>query len=265
MRLRFLVPCALLGVASLTSCNNSRTLVAPNRQPIYRAVVVEEAPTQIAQTSAPAGLVSASNTQMANESISRIQDTQPQVARASHSESVVRTGSDPTPAPSPVRVVPVSAPPKPAITQVKAPAPAPVNSSPGDFTGGVVRTTAYTHTEADSLQYGKKNAAGGILKYGRVRSAAADWSVYPVGTIFRMEGDPNLYEIDDYGSALVGSKTIDIYKPSMQSMNDWGVRHVPIKVVRWGCFAKSLEIMQPRVGKAEHVRQMVKSIQSKDL
>ena len=36
----------------------------------------------------------------------------------------------------------------------------------------VVRTTAYTHTEADSLQYGTKNAYGSDLKFGnKVRSA----------------------------------------------------------------------------------------------
>ena len=38
----------------------------------------------------------------------------------------------------------------------------------------VVKTTAYSHLEGDSLKYGTKNAAGGNLKYGLVRSAAAD-------------------------------------------------------------------------------------------
>ena len=41
-----------------------------------------------------------------------------------------------------------------------------------------VKTTAYTETENDHIAFGKKTAAGGTLSYGRVRSAAADWSVW---------------------------------------------------------------------------------------
>ena len=127
----------------------------------------------------------------------------------------------------------------------------------------VVRTTAYTHTELDSLPYGTKNAAGGNLKYGRVRSAAADWSRFPVGTVFKIEGEPYLYEIDDYGSALVGTNTIDIYKPNMSAMNAWGVKHVPIEVVRWGCYRKSADILRGRLHAAGHVRRMYHSIAAK--
>lgn len=124
-----------------------------------------------------------------------------------------------------------------------------------------VRTTAYTHTESDHVVYGSKNAAGGSLKYGKVRSAAADWSVYPVGTKFRIEGDPAIYEVDDYGSALVGTETIDIYKPCRSSMNEWGVRKVNIQVIKWGSFATSLAIMKPRAKKATHVEKMVRQIE----
>ncbi len=126
---------------------------------------------------------------------------------------------------------------------------------------GVVRTTAYTHTEADSLQYGTKNAAGTNLKYGRVRSAAADWSVFPMGTVFKIKGEPYLYEVDDYGSALVGTNTIDIYKPNKTMMNQWGVRNVPIEIVRWGDKSKSLQVLKPRT-KARHVRDMIKAIEA---
>jgi 3D (Asp-Asp-Asp) domain-containing protein len=123
-----------------------------------------------------------------------------------------------------------------------------------------VRTTAYTHSERDHVVFGKKNAAGGSLKYGSVRSAAADWSVYPVGTVFQIEGDPSVYEIDDYGSALVGTQTIDIYKPSKATMNQWGVRNVNINVLQWGSFNKSLAILKPREKKASHVREMAQKI-----
>lgn len=124
-----------------------------------------------------------------------------------------------------------------------------------------VRTTAYTHTESDHIVYGTKNAAGGKLKYGNVRSAAADWSVYPVGTVFQIEGDTSVYEVDDYGSALVGTETIDIYKPSRATMNQWGVRNVNINVLRWGSFERSLDILKPRGKKAPHVREMVQKIE----
>lgn len=123
-----------------------------------------------------------------------------------------------------------------------------------------VRTTAYTHTEADHIQYGARTAVGTPLKFGTVRSAAADWSVYPVGTIFQIEGSPYIYQVDDYGSALVGTNTIDIYQPSKAHMNAWGVRNVNIRVLRWGSKTKSLAIMKDR-SKHEHVRKMVQRIE----
>ena len=124
-----------------------------------------------------------------------------------------------------------------------------------------VRTTAYTHTESDHIAYGVKAAGGANLKYGKVRSAAADWSVYPVGTVFQIEGDQTLYEVDDYGSALVGTETIDLYKPSKASMDQWGARNVNINVIKWGSVTTSLAILKPREHKAPHIRQMIMAIE----
>lgn len=126
----------------------------------------------------------------------------------------------------------------------------------------VVRTTAYSHLEADSLQYGLASAEGGNLKYGNFRSAAADWSVFPLGTVFQIEGLPYTYRIDDYGSALVGTKTIDLYKPTMAGITNWGARNVRIKVLKWGSYAQSYHILKDRT-KHDHVRQMVQSIRKK--
>lgn len=123
-----------------------------------------------------------------------------------------------------------------------------------------VKTTAYTHSESDHRKYGAKAATGEPLKYGRVRSAATDWSVYPVGTVFKIDGEPYLYEVDDYGSALVGTNTIDLYKPSKAAMNQWGAKQVNISVLKWGSFNKSVEIMKPRM-KYPHIQQMVKRIE----
>ncbi|SKA92670.1 3D (Asp-Asp-Asp) domain-containing protein [Prosthecobacter debontii] len=124
-----------------------------------------------------------------------------------------------------------------------------------------VRTTAYTHSESDHIQYGARTAVGTQLRYGSlVRSAAADWSVYPVGTIFQIEGTPYIYQVDDYGSALVGTNTIDIYQPTKAHMNAWGVRNVNIRVLRWGSRSKSLAIMKERQ-KYDHVRKMVQRLE----
>lgn len=157
----------------------------------------------------------------------------------------------------------------------------PVSLSPGDVVAGssarpkdrhsmpvyaftdrrrVVRTTAYTCSEDDHLIYGNKNAAGTTLRYtDRVRSAAADWSFYPVGTVFRITGLPYLYVIDDYGSALTGTGTVDLYKPNKAVMNQWGRRNVEVTIVQWGSFTRSAEILKDRT-KHAHCNQMLTNI-----
>ncbi len=120
----------------------------------------------------------------------------------------------------------------------------------------VVRTTAYTHTESDHVAYGAKNAIGTSLKYtDTIRSAAADWSVYPVGTKFRVKGQPYTYIIDDYGSALVGTGTIDFYQPTRAMMNKWGRRIVEIEVIEWGSSRQSMEKLASRT-RYKHCAQM---------
>ncbi|MCF7674761.1 MAG: 3D domain-containing protein [Akkermansiaceae bacterium] len=120
----------------------------------------------------------------------------------------------------------------------------------------LVRTTAYTCSESDHLIYGNSNATGTPLRYtNRVRSAAADWSFYPVGTVFRIAGLPQLYVVDDYGSALTTSGTIDIYTPNKSSMKNWGRRDVEITIVQWGSFNRSAEILSKRTG-YNHCRRM---------
>lgn len=124
----------------------------------------------------------------------------------------------------------------------------------------VVRTTAYTCSEDDHLIYGSKNATGTQLRYtNRVRSAAADWSFYPVGTTFRIKGLPYLYVVDDYGSALTGTGTIDIYKPSKDIMNLWGTRTVELTIVQWGSFTRSAELLSQRSG-FDHCKKMLSNI-----
>lgn len=124
-----------------------------------------------------------------------------------------------------------------------------------------VRTTAYTHTERDHLQYGKKTAAGTTLVSGKVNSAAADWSFLPLGTTFKIRGDATIYKVEDYGGALVGTRTVDIYRPCMKTMNQWGVRFVKIEILELGCRLKSIELLRGRTH-ASHCRRMLKRLLS---
>src|SRR2546429_9241092 len=78
-----------------------------------------------------------------------------------------------------------------------------------------VRTTAYTRLEGGS---GRRNALGEYLSGRHVMSAASDWSRYPLGTRFRIADSSEEYVIDDYGMALIGTNTIDLYKPSRLEM-----------------------------------------------
>ncbi|MGJ8677121.1 MAG: 3D domain-containing protein [Akkermansiaceae bacterium] len=118
-----------------------------------------------------------------------------------------------------------------------------------------VRTTSYSHMENEPGAPGRMNAAGGILQYGSVRSAAADWSVYPLGTKFRVKGQSHIYVVDDYGSALVGTNTIDIFKPTLSAMRKWGTRKTEITVIQWGSYERSLALLKGRT-KYHHCRKM---------
>ena len=113
-----------------------------------------------------------------------------------------------------------------------------------------VRTTAYHHSEPG----GRANGIGG--KLSAAHSAASDWSWLPVGTRFRIVQTGEDYLIEDYGSALVGKKTIDIYKPTRKAMNAWGVRFVEIEIIEWGSAAVSLRVLEPRA-KYGYIRRMV--------
>jgi len=124
-----------------------------------------------------------------------------------------------------------------------------------------VRTTAYTHNEKDHIKYGRTTALGTRLRCGKTCSVATDWSVFPVGTVFKIKGDDTQYIVEDYGAALVGTTTIDIYKPSFYAMNKWGTRHVDIEIIKVGSYKKSLKILKDRM-KYRHVRKMVNSLQA---
>ena len=194
----------------------------------------------------------------------------------------------------------------------------------GDFQN--VRTTAYTHTEADHRQFTNHNALGGQLhaatgairraqytpralpvnpdeqsdyrrasytraviepfsiepkrttkvvktKHGKKRvvvvtrpqigSAAADWSRWPAGTVFRLLSTGQVYKVDDYGWALAGRNTIDLYMPTRNAMNAWGAREERIQILRWGNSDESLRLLQAHQG-YRHIRRMVLELEGQD-
>ncbi len=111
-----------------------------------------------------------------------------------------------------------------------------------------VRATAYTHTEPDHITYGRLSAYGSYLRTGEAyHSAAADWSFMPVGSVFRIKGyGPTIFVVDDYGSALTGKDTVDLYFETQAEMNQWGARKVEIEILRIGDFRKSYLILRER-------------------
>ena len=121
-----------------------------------------------------------------------------------------------------------------------------------------VRTTAYTHCERG----GHRNALGTSLSGRQVMSAASDWSRFPLGTRFRIVDTREEYIIDDYGTALVGTNTIDLYKKTHLEMKRWGVRQVDIDILEWGSNEQSLKVLSPRT-KHNCVRRMILGLQEK--
>lgn len=120
-----------------------------------------------------------------------------------------------------------------------------------------VRTTAYTHTEAG----GSNNAIDSRLRFGGdTYSAASDWSWLPLGTRFRMVENGRKYVIEDYGSALVGRETIDLYVPSKSEVRNWGVRKIDIEILEWGSKAMSLKLLKPRATRG-YIQTMVAALE----
>jgi 3D (Asp-Asp-Asp) domain-containing protein len=199
-----------------------------------------------------------------------------------------------------------------------------------------VRTTAYTHSEADHTQYGSRNALGGELhaagpaihraenvrragtmsdsddvdvinisntdaklqpfsiqekkatrvttgattrvtksttvrgakravavsKPSKIGSAAADWGRWPMGTTFRLLSTGQMYRVEDYGWALSGRNTIDLYMANRRDMNTWGARLEPIQVLHWGDPQQSLQILQSHADH-KHIKRMVLELQGR--
>lgn len=94
-------------------------------------------------------------------------------------------------------------------------------------------------------------------------SAAADWSRWPAGTVFRLESTGQIYRVDDYGWALSGRNTIDLYESTRSAMNAWGVRRETIHVLHWGSRGESLQRLRGHQ-EYRHIRRMVLELEGLD-
>ena len=122
-----------------------------------------------------------------------------------------------------------------------------------------VRTTAYTAGEPG----GSFAANGSRLRFGgALNSAAADWSWMPVGTRFRVVSNGREYVVEDFGSALVGKETIDLYFPTFASMHEWGTRFVEIDILEWGSYPVSKMLLDRRLD-VSYVRRMADGVNVK--
>jgi 3D (Asp-Asp-Asp) domain-containing protein len=101
--------------------------------------------------------------------------------------------------------------------------------------------------------------SAGRLVYG---SAAADWSRWPAGTIFRLLSTGQIYRVEDYGWALSGRNTIDLYMANSRDMNSWGAREEAIQVVQWGDPQQSLQFLQSHQD-YKHIKRMVLELEGR--
>jgi len=72
-----------------------------------------------------------------------------------------------------------------------------------------------------------------------------------------------MYRVEDYGWALAGRNTIDLYMPNEHAMNSWGTREEPIQILHWGNPDDSLRLLLPRQ-RYKHVRRMVLELQGNE-
>ncbi len=116
-------------------------------------------------------------------------------------------------------------------------------------------------TKIVKTKHGKKRVT--VVTKPQIGSAAADWSRWPAGTVFRLLSTGQVYKIDDYGWALAGRNTIDLYMPTRSAMNSWGAREEGIQILRWGDPNESLRLLQGHQG-YRHIRRMVLQLQGQE-
>ena len=96
----------------------------------------------------------------------------------------------------------------------------------------------------------------------QIGSAAADWSRWPAGTVFRLLSTGQNYRVEDYGWALSGRNTIDLYMANQHEMNSWGARQETIEILKWGDPEESLAFLR-RHQDYRHIKRMVLELEGR--
>jgi 3D (Asp-Asp-Asp) domain-containing protein len=126
------------------------------------------------------------------------------------------------------------------------------------------RTTTRVRTTprvAKATRGGKRALA--VAKAPIIGSAAADWSRWPMGTTFRLLSTGQMYRVDDYGWALSGRNTIDLYMANQRDMNTWGARQETIQVLQWGDPRQSLQFLRSHQD-YRHIKRMVLELEGRE-
>ena len=97
----------------------------------------------------------------------------------------------------------------------------------------------------------------------QIGSAAADWSRWPAGTVFRLLSTGQNYRVEDYGWALSGRNTIDLYMANQREMNNWGAREEAIEILKWGDPQESLQFLR-RHQDYRHIKRMVLELEGRE-
>jgi len=118
------------------------------------------------------------------------------------------------------------------------------------------RTVTRTTTRVTKTTRGGRKITVTRTQPPKIGSAAADWSRWPAGTTFRLLSTGQIYRVDDYGWALSGRNTIDLYMATPREMSSWGARQEPIQILRWGDAQESLRLLAPHQNH-RHIKRMI--------
>src|SRR6478672_6997250 len=98
------------------------------------------------------------------------------------------------------------------VSYTPAPQPFSMNDDePKPTVRKATRATTTTTTTTVRVVRGQRVVVKSKAQPPKIGSAAADWSRWPVGTTFRLLSTGQIYRVDDYGWALAGRNTIDLY------------------------------------------------------
>ena len=125
------------------------------------------------------------------------------------------------------------------------------------------KTAKFTKAAKSKHEKIAKAARAHNVEPPRIGSAAADWSRWPAGTVFHLLSTGQNYRVEDYGWALSGRNTIDLYMANQRDMNSWGTRQEPIQVLHWGDSDDSLRLLEPHQSHP-HIKRMMFELQGRD-